>query len=75
MTIHELIGHYTQTQSEVDRITSLPNCLYDPAQHFAAIDRQNSWLIKMINHKDWTIDLHDQYCPSNINDIPYPVSC
>ena len=75
MTINKTIQAWHSAQLAVEMLESLPNNQYDPAEHYAAIDRASALLYKMINHSEWTAELQAEHYPSGIGDIGYPVSC
>ena len=75
MTINKTIQAWHSAQLIVEMMERLPNSQYDPAKHYAAIDRASLWLNRMINHPDWTVELQAEHYPSGIGDIGYPVSC
>ena len=75
MTIQQAITEFKAAKLESARIQSLPNSLYDRAQHYAAVDYASLCTIRLINHPDWSAELADKHNPGNIGDIAYPVSC
>ncbi len=74
MNIQQTIQAYTASKAEADRIQALPNSQYDPASHYAAIDRASVLAYRMINHPDWTVELQNQHYPQGVGAVAYPVS-
>lgn len=75
MSIQELLANYEHSLKVELKHKNLPNRLYSPDAHYAAMDNTSFWLNQMLNHKDWTIELQDKHYPTQKGSIPYPVSC
>lgn len=70
----QFIISYKAATAEADRIQALPNSQYDPAEHYAAIDRASVLAYRMINHPNWSVELQDQHYPQGAGAVAYPVS-
>ena len=75
MNIQQTIQAYKAAKAEADSIQELPNRQYDPALHYAAIDRASALAYRMINHPDWSMELQHQHYPQGAGAIAYPISC
>ena len=75
MTIHEIISQYVSARETERELAMKHSGEYDMKAHYAACDATSHWVVLMINHADWTADLADQFYPSAMEDIAYPVSC
>ena len=75
MTIYEIIDRYQQCKAIELQLSQVVNALYDMKKHHQACDATSYWIVQMINHPDWTVELADKYYPASIGGIAYPVSC
>jgi hypothetical protein len=75
MSINTTIQAWQAAQIVLSTVESLPNSQYDLSQHYAAIVCVNLWLNRMINHKDWSVELQDRHYIQSPGAIAYPTSC
>ena len=61
MTIEQLIQAYQAANLAEDTARRLPHSKDNQAAYYAAISENNRCKYLMINHPDWTIELHDQH--------------
>jgi hypothetical protein len=75
MTIDETIQHWLAARETEIELSRAHSGRYDVNAHYAACDVTSKWVFRMINHPDWTFELHEKYYPMAMEDIAYPVSC
>ena len=75
LSIQEIISRYISCREIESQLALQVQSKYDLQAHYAACDATSRWAVEMVNHPDWTIELADQFYPSSVGDIAYPVSC
>jgi len=60
-SIKQLTRTVIQTKDAMDAEASLPNSLYDLQRHYKAIQTRTNAINALINHPDYSIDVHDAF--------------
>ena len=75
MTIEETIENWLAARETEMQLGRAHSGQYDSQAHYSACTVTNTWVYRMLNHPNWSIELAEKYYPSAIEDIAYPVSC
>jgi len=75
MGIYEIVNLWIAARQKETELARKHSGEYDMQAHYRACDETSRLAVLMINHPDWSAELADQWYPSAIGDIAYPVSC